>query len=127
MAIRCLSCDLDVPDDLVVITKEVLVCVACKNRLDEFLKLVAGDLKNIDKRSNEALRKGLLQSEFRRSWIASGPLDRIALLIRLMQKPCPTSQIPPSSPPTSSSGEPLPPHVALLTAVGRKGSNSPTE
>lgn len=130
--IQCLSCHTSVRENEIAIKYEVLVCKACQERVEAFLRIFMADLRMIDSLSGNALRKALLAGEFKKSWDLAEPLDRFALLIRFMQEPkqCHSSSTPPLSQLSQSSGEPLPPHVSTLTALaaaGRKGSNSPTE
>lgn len=128
MAIRCLSCSADVEEDKACIVREVLICTGCNSRVNEFVKLVTHDMRNLDRGSADAIRLGLLTGEFRTVNLGTTS-ERLGLLIRLVEQSkgqvCHTSQISASSP-AQQCGESLPPSVKLLAAVGKKGSTSAT-
>ena len=130
---NCLSCDAEILPEGAKLCQKVFVCQKCHDAAAAYTAAVLQDIRDM-----HGVLGGFVQSTLRTGGFDYSvhhehlnAVERVEALVRWMEERqqlrCLSSQTPPPSPPTPSSGEALPPHVATLAAIGRRSSSSPTE
>src|SRR4030067_223718 len=130
---NCLSCDAEVSSEGAKLYQKVFVCQKCHDMAAAYTAAGLQDIRDMHGALVDFTRAMLRTGGFDRATHPEhlNATERVEALVRWMEERqqlrCLSSQTPPPSLPTPSSGEPLPPHVATLAAIGRRSSSSPTE